>query len=722
MTSYGSSADEVPDFDSTEPSDGKRLQGLSRDYEMPCTATDQITCHIVQHLPALNKWLLYNQSQLRESTGKCGQFSLVIWRWPVLRTSTDDTLRKRRQADILLNGLLKTHRCIGEINFLSCELATEHSPDIRSDALAQNSSVKVLKLNTNHINDRLWAAICSLVQIEEFKIEPGKFCSSPVPSALAALLRTAQSLISLGVPDLWFDEAQANEFLTALTANATLKELSIRESMRYGPLLLNRSAFAEFLKSTLTLTTLTITIPFSACYQQAQNHWLWILEGLVKNRTIQNVSLAYVIVDEESSALITKIFAENKVIRTFSMISKRERLDARFMSMSECWLRALAENNTLENIRLHIAIWTTKQWKHFFSTIAKQKNMKRATIQVTLGDRHLLPELCKMLKETGAEDKVSLGQFNVGEERGIVECKAISGLHAFKGQYAKAELCSILKILPSLHHVKFLCLEIAVTDVDTALCSFIGEYITATHALEKLDLMLRSDQIEDNAGDPFLTTFIESLPRNKSIKHLKVCVSHMQLERIKLLADVILLSKSIRTVSFNVERSCNGGMFFRRLSVGIVDNYQLLGVASGYSSAGDKAFEDWYGVLEVTRRNSDLLTRAAAFVNGDRQDRCAACALDRVVRHTALPEEVAKQASVSEADASAMVRRAFGRLQDLDEFMRLSGVVRERVVCHPRDDGRVQLDGLNHYCWAAVRRYLFIGDIKDSTFTRPSSY
>ncbi|XP_070379819.1 uncharacterized protein [Dermacentor albipictus] len=101
------------------------------------------------------------------------------------------------------------------------------------------------------------------------------------------------------------------------------------------------------------------------------------------------------------------------------------------------------------------------------------------------------------------------------------------------------------------------------------------------------------------------------------------------------------------------------------------------------------------------------------------QPGCAACALDRVVHHTALPEEVAKLASVSEADASAMVLRAFARLQGLDDYMLLAGVVRERVVCYPRDDESVQLDGLNDYCWAAVRRYLFIGDVKGSTSTWP---
>nr|XP_054925651.1 uncharacterized protein LOC129384338 [Dermacentor andersoni] len=728
MASHGCSADEGPDFEWKSPPDSKSLQGPAVDYEIPCTATHQRICHIVQYLPAWNKWLCYNQSQLRESTGKSGQFSLVACTAPVPTTPTVDKLHKRRKADIFLNWLLKTHRCVGEIDLTHwppLSTAFDHSPDLLFDALSQNSSVKVLKLKSNNMNYRLCDAISSLVQIEEFEFEYAydSFDRTPMPSALSSLLRTAQSLISLRIPELRFDEAQADEFLTALTTNKTLQALSIREIMSSHPLLLNRSAFAEFLKSTLTLTTLTITIPFSPPYQPARNHWLWILEGLLKNETIQNVSLAYVIVDVESSALITKIFAENKVIRTFEIISKRERLDAQYTSMSECWLRALAENNTLENIRVPISMWTLKQWKRFVCTMAKKKNMRTVTIGVTLADRPLLPELCNMLKETGAEEKVSLGWFSVGEERGILECKAISQLYAYKGQYAKAELCGILKLLPSLHHVKFLSLNIAVRDLDAGLYSAICEYITATSALEKLDLMLRSDGIEDNAGDPLMTALLESLSCNKSIKHLAIFVSHMQREQIELLADVILLSKSIRTVCYNAEISHNMDIFLRRLSIGIADNYQLLGVNSGsLSETQMQAFDDCYIVLEVTRRNSNLLTRAAAYVSGLRQDRCAACALDRVVHHAALPEEVGKVASVSEADASAMVRRAFAHLQGLDDYMRLSGVVRERVVCYPRDDESVQLDCLNDYCWAAVRRYLFIDDIKGSTLTWPCYY
>ncbi|KAK8786797.1 hypothetical protein V5799_023429 [Amblyomma americanum] len=50
----------------------------------------------------------------------------------------------------------------------------------------------------------------------------------------------------------------------------------------------------------------------------------------------------------------------------------------------------------------------------------------------------------------------------------------------------------------------------------------------------------------------------------------------------------------------------------------------------------------------------------------------------------------------------------------MDAFMRFTGVVRERVVCHPRGDGLMQLDQLDEDCWKHVRRYLMVEDIRIS--------
>ncbi|KAH6943566.1 hypothetical protein HPB50_024339 [Hyalomma asiaticum] len=705
------------------------ISGRPVHSQVSCTSRSEGTCQLVQHLPACNKWLLHNELQLRESTGKGGRLSLVACPSPFPSTCTADELYHRHQADVLLNRLLKTHRCIGEIDLLRfphMSGAFDHTHKVLCDALSQNSSVRVLRMNFNHsqTHEDLCALLSSLDHIEQLECDHNGFCKAPLPATLTALLRTTRALTTLKIPELRFNETQAGEFLLALIGNGTLKELSIREyePTSMHPSLLSRSAFGKFLKTTLTLNTLTITIPAPSCYSGIRNQWPRILEGLVGNTTIKNLSLESVMVDEECATLITKIFDQNKIIRTFHMTSKRERLfESRqtfdqFEAMSECWLRTLVENDTLENVRLCFDIWTMEQWARFFCALIKKEKMR--TVEVTISDRALLPELCRMLSETGAEEVVSLGHCYI-EERGIVECKAFSGMVARSGKLSKDKLCEILKLLPSLRHVKFLSLHINFTHLDAELSSDVGEYFAATTTLKELDLALRCDGSGVDAADNHLKTILESLPRNRSIKRLSVLASHLKREHIELLADVIKLSESIHTIQFNAENSRKRNSFVRRLSLNISENYQLLDASLSHTLERDKeAYEAWSTILEATRRNSGLLIRAASFVSGARRGRFSASALELVFRHTALPEEVSKQASLTETDAAALIRRAFERLQDLNEYMRLSGVVRHRVVCHPCLSARVQLDDLNQQCWYAVRRYLTLNDVKESSSTR----
>ncbi|XP_070379005.1 uncharacterized protein [Dermacentor albipictus] len=119
----------------------------------------------------------------------------------------------------------------------------------------------------------------------------------------------------------------------------------------------------------------------------------------------------------------------------------------------------------------------------------------------------------------------------------------------------------------------------------------------------------------------------------------------------------------------------------------------------------------WFAVWDASRRNYGFIARAAQFLNHARCDRLCAAALDRVSRHPALMAELAEVLSIGEDEAALMVRREFRSIEGLHEFMRLAGVVKQRVTCQPREDGRAQLDDLNSECWCHVRRYLQLDDV-----------
>ncbi|XP_077531191.1 uncharacterized protein LOC144143293 [Haemaphysalis longicornis] len=124
--------------------------------------------------------------------------------------------------------------------------------------------------------------------------------------------------------------------------------------------------------------------------------------------------------------------------------------------------------------------------------------------------------------------------------------------------------------------------------------------------------------------------------------------------------------------------------------------------------------KEWFLVLDTARRNSSIVLRAAQFVTGLRSDRGGAEAVEDVFLYPELLEGLAEELSLPTIEAAALVRRGLQCLQSLDDFMRLAGVVKERVVCHRRGDGCLQLTDLGPDCWAVIRRYLLLCDIVDS--------
>ncbi|KAL3224984.1 hypothetical protein MRX96_026172 [Rhipicephalus microplus] len=83
-------------------------------------------------------------------------------------------------------------------------------------------------------------------------------------------------------------------------------------------------------------------------------------------------------------------------------------------------------------------------------------------------------------------------------------------------------------------------------------------------------------------------------------------------------------------------------------------------------------------------------------------------------RPTPLPcwTRFALRAKLDRAELAVLVRDRLTQIRSMDGFMRAVGVVKERVICHPAEDGRMQLDDLNEDCWSHVRRYLVTDDVR----------
>ncbi|KAH7969329.1 hypothetical protein HPB52_016749 [Rhipicephalus sanguineus] len=216
--------------------------------------------------------------------------------------------------------------------------------------------------------------------------------------------------------------------------------------------------------------------------------------------------------------------------------------------------------------------------------------------------------------------------------------------------------------------------------------------------------------------DMWWRVIVQSLSQNNSIKELVLYVYKMSDIGVESLADTVKQSTNIRKLTFLDSGTTSVNAFVNRLSVDIMDNHTLLGVLlqgqmhQGWLDSSKKVFT----IYEATRRNSDLLATAAAFTKTTQLDRRSTAALERIYKlHAELLEDLAELVEVNVAEIGGMAHRHLQRTAGLDEFMRITGVVKERVLCHPRDDGCTQLDDLHEDCWGMVRRYLMLDDVEE---------
>ncbi|KAH7943774.1 hypothetical protein HPB52_011416 [Rhipicephalus sanguineus] len=189
------------------------------------------------------------------------------------------------------------------------------------------------------------------------------------------------------------------------------------------------------------------------------------------------------------------------------------------------------------------------------------------------------------------------------------------------------------------------------------------------------------------------------------------------------LTRIIGLSRYISRVSFYLSAGDGTATdFVSLLSKVIGDNYNLLGVDLFNSKVGVEAKRCLFIIRETTRRNSGLVERAADFRPTSHLDWYTATALEKVSRNPALVRELAEKEGVAASQVVSMIRSRLRSVDGLDDFMRLTGVVKECVTCAPPVIGSsMQLQDLGDDCWRLVRRYLSFDDVKRFTITKPDN-
>ncbi|KAL3209085.1 hypothetical protein MRX96_038377 [Rhipicephalus microplus] len=516
--------------------------------------------------------------------------------------------------------------------------------------------------------------------------------------ALAKLLRMPTNLTALRIPELRMNGDGADIFLTALTTNSALEELCINVSAISEASAEHRESIVKFLANTRTLKKLAV----SDHSEQGSHALEWVLKGLLWNTTITEVTFHDFDVDADCAELLAEVIARNRTMRIFNISLLEESTCTSmeggytprwFRAYYSKWLSALARNETLEAVTFPMHVGDPEQWEAFFQSLSARASPLRLTIseiQLILPMKSCWESFCDAAQRSGAEDHVHFATtLVIRDGHDMLRCKGFSEFYVFCNPENLQRYSQMFRQLPSFTHVTIAHLEISGTGLDEKLSSEIGHYIAATSALKELELWiwLRNNfsVAADAAIDTSWAIIVESLRKNTS-------------------------------PTWKSEPSRGAAVYVHRLRDGIEGNYSLLRASvDEYVLRRSSICEEWFVIWDVTRRNSDLVARAAEFINGTLVDRWSLEALEHIAEYPPLQQEVAQELSLTNAEVAAMVRIKLKSTESLDEFMRATGVVKDCVSCEMHKDGRIQLDDLNDDCWSLVRRYLKVRDVRDPT-------
>ncbi|XP_050031792.1 uncharacterized protein [Dermacentor andersoni] len=669
------------------------------DHCVPCTVAENQTCQIADKLSTWNRLLLASNFELREQADMSGQLCLGNF-------TGKDHLRQLPQNQDRLRWLLRTHHCIGSVH-LKLHIVT--NPDFYVlEALRHSSAIKTVKL---HIQGRkalnaVSALIPSLTNIKTLHCEADlsrEDSSEGFVAALSALQRASSSLESLHLHGFSIKGPAAETFVREFLSKSALKKLELQscvfECESYP------RALREYIGTTTFLNAVTLDMVVNKVTQTA------ILEGVLKNRSIEKLSIYVFSGNEEIAELVAGVISKNRVIRNLTL-STFVRNVPEMHNVCDRWLRAVIQNDTLEEVGLPLQIFHPSQWATFIMALPQNGNLKKVHIDAGF-NAELLRPVCSMLTTTGSDKRVSIGTYEYREDVDLIRCKAFRAIH-FSPLEPDDYLGVALQLLPNCEHVTVL--SIRVDCGNRRLFMALAEYLKSTTVLRELELIVSYDVqlVEAHGANPGWSVVRESLSRNKSLRKLTLHHQCLTTRDMEGLADVLKRSRSIRSVFLANETTGGTTAFVRRLSKGIADNCTLLEVDCR-ARVEAEAVGDWLAVREATLRNSGLVARAARIKKASDYDRYVTGALERVSRYPALLDEVAVKARIDKAELTVLVRDRLKRTESMDGFMRAAGVVRERVICHPPpSDDRMQLDDLIEDCWRHLRRYLVMDDVKDS--------
>ncbi|XP_072140287.1 uncharacterized protein [Dermacentor andersoni] len=689
-----------------------------------CTRGQARFCHLQQHLRLFNKVLWNLGLQLREDArNQLGDVSVVTVSGVCKMFPHCTKCQSDQEAAIaLLRCLFRVHRCIvsAELNYAVANAgmlaeALESSPSL------ENLTVFGVASDQPELFHEFAAKAYSLDCSGVFRFPQGyahSLDSMKIPFHLMA--QCGARLTSLDVAELHMSPFTSKKLVEALITNHTITDVTVGECVfASGPFDGSSQSFVDYLlKQNATLRKLTLRGP------QFKNEVAWLqslAEAIAAMTTLQELDAQWLGTSRDCKRFAT-VVSRNRLLRCLTL-----RLDAMYHVIYEqqwdegveaaddrAWISSVKENDSLQKLDLDVSWSTIENCCLLLGALANKQRLQSVTLR-NLPDVDRLEEVCSVIRKRGLVHNVSITVYYV-EHMDTPTLSDFPEVTAVTVYLPHSEDAAVVQRF--FHRLvasnDISSLHVYVDLLDEIVYASLATYIKGASALKEIRLDIYVD-IDDDGDDEHLAQSISdictALCSNLSLTKITLEWSvNLRDEDCQALAGAVFSNGRLRELTLKLAADDNKAAFLRHLLPRFHQSYSLLRLVIPFCL---KPYANTFAAQDIVRRNCSLVERATRFVLGDQDPYCA-CAVELVSEHPKLVDNVRRRAALSdEAAAMALIRRGLRslRLADVHEFMRLVGVVQERVVCYAREDGVTQFDRLNHECWLHIRRYLIVADV-----------
>ncbi|KAL3205766.1 hypothetical protein MRX96_040659 [Rhipicephalus microplus] len=674
--------------------------GSGINYRAPCTSAEGRPCDIFKNLSFWNTFFSPVGLNLREVHP--GQLSLV-------ETSREDmfTLEEQqhqRKATTLLKHVLRYHRCLVTVHLGDRLLMAHHQ--LICDALPKSPSLRKLRLRLWSMDPRVLrsfaVALPRLQNLEE--LDCLIYLEETFCEVLSEFLVNAGSLKTFILRKYLDDAPEKRIIFRGLMRNASITTLSLHLRIdSYG------KEIAEYLRENQTLRNLTLTADKYATFDQTVLRL--IIRSIFRKTTLSKVRLENFKMNEGNSCLVALFLCINQSLRDLHVVRSSLYTGAYppRSALFRPWLEAFRKNKTLKKLTMELSCFSVEQCRSLFEALKFNASLKNITVE------RIQPtsaaEISRAMRETGVRERFLFSSPCYVKDPGVelLECKDLSNVAVSSEVLSNSNsFRAALHVLPSCSHVTSLSLTVLEELFDwNVMNALISQYIAATTVLKELSLTIFR-RIRDHANHSE-SVLVRALAINKSIRRLHIDLICFNESEAQVLAEALQSTRTMCYFSYYPEDWQSTASLFQKLSTNFSSNYTFLGL-NWYRRHIDH--QDLFILDDVVHRNVSLVARAAHFVTGTRH-RYLAAAAELVHFNPGLVESVRKLTSIDEDEALSRIKNSLKSFSELDDFMRLAGVVKYGVSCHRRDDGQKQLVDIGRDCWLWIRQYLMVGDILD---------